>query len=199
MTLDENVTPVLKRTATGAKKRLLNDSLPRNAQGTPVSAFDDSFVQFSNIKEETEMEEPELKETEMDENVTPVLKRTATGAKKRLLNLSLPQNPQGTPVSAFDDSFVQFSNIKEETDMAEMEMDETEPEIKVNAVTSKSLYGATQLASMIGNTSSDAVLDKPNIIKTEPDLFPDSHGHFDSFLRDLSDHDMSAPKSKLRR
>lgn len=83
--------------------------------------------------------------------------------------------------------------------MAELEMDETEPEIKVNAVTSKSLYGATQLASMIGNTSSDAVLDKPNIIKTEPDLFPDSHGHFDSFLRDLSDHDMSAPKSKLRR
>ena len=128
------------------------------------------------------------------ENVTPVLKRTATGAKKRLLNLSSPQNPQGTPVSAFDDSFVQFSNIKEEP-----EMDETEPEIKVNAVTSKSLYGATQLASMIGNTSSDAVLDKPNIIKTEPDLFPDSHGHFDSFLRDLSDHDMSAPKSKLRR
>ena len=188
----ENVTPVLKRTATGAKKRLLNDSLPQNAQGTPVSAFDDSFVQFSNIKEETEMEEPELKE--MDENVTPVLKRTATGAKKRLLNLSSPQNPQGTPVSAFDDSFVQFSNIKEEPDM-----DETEPEIKVNAVTSKSLYGATQLASMIGNTSSDAVLDKPNIIKTEPDLFPDSHGHFDSFLRDLSDHDMSAPKSKLRR
>ena len=188
----ENVTPVLKRTATGAKKRLLNDSLPQNAKGTPVSAFDDSFVQFSNIKEETEMEEPELKE--MDENVTPVLKRTATGAKKRLLNLSLPQNPQGTPVSAFDDSFVQFSNIKEEPDM-----NETEPEIKVNAVTSKSLYGATQLASMIGNTSSDAVLDKPNIIKTEPDLFPDSHGHFDSFLRDLSDHDMSAPKSKLRR
>ena len=195
MTLDENVenvTPVLKRTAAGAKKRLLNDSLPQNAKGTPVSAFDDSFVQFSNIKEETEMEEPELKE--MDENVTPVLKRTATGAKKRLLNLSLPQNPQGTPVSAFDDSFVQFSNIKEEP-----EMDETEPEIKVNAVTSKSLYGATQLASMIGNTSSDAVLDKPNIIKTEPDLFTDSHGHFDSFLRDLSDHDMSAPKSKLRR
>ena len=188
----ENVTPVLKRTATGAKKRLLNDSLPQNAKGTPVSAFDDSFVQFSNIKEETEMEEPELKE--MDENVTPVLKRTATGAKKRLLNLSSPQNPQGTPVSAFDDSFVQFSNIKEEP-----EMDETEPEIKVNAVTSKSLYGATQLASMIGNTSSDAVLDKPNIIKTEPDLFTDSHGHFDSFLRDLSDHDMSAPKSKLRR
>ena len=188
----ENVTPVLKRTATGAKKRLLNDSLPQNAKLTPVSAFDDSFVQFSNIKEETEMEEPELKE--MDENVTPVLKRTATGAKKRLLNLSSPQNPQGTPVSAFDDSFVQFSNIKEEPDM-----DETEPEIKVNAVTSKSLYGATQLASMIGNTSSDAVLDKPNIIKTEPDLFPDSHGHFDSFLRDLSDHDMSAPKSKLRR
>ena len=188
----ENVTPVLKRTAAGAKKRLLNDSLPQNAKGTPVSAFDDSFVQFSNIKEETEMEEPELKE--MDENVTPVLKRTATGAKKRLLNLSLPQNPQGTPVSAFDDSFVQFSNIKEEP-----EMDETEPEIKVNAVTSKSLYGATQLASMIGNTSSDAVLDKPNIIKTEPDLFTDSHGHFDSFLRDLSDHDMSAPKSKLRR
>ena len=140
------------------------------------------------------MEEPELKETEMDENVTPVLKRTATGAKKRLLNLSSLQNPQGTPVSAFDDSFVQFSNIKEEP-----EMDETEPEIKVNAVTSKSLYGATQLASMIGNTSSDAVLDKPNIIKTEPDLFTDSHGHFDSFLRDLSDHDMSAPKSKLRR
>ena len=135
----------------------------------------------------------------MDENVTPVLKRTATGAKKRLLNDSLPQNAQGTPVSAFDDSFVQFSNIKEEPDMAEPEMDETEPEIKVNAVTSKSLYGATQLASMIGNTSSDAVLDKPNIIKTEPDLFPDSHGHFDSFLRDLSDHDMSAPKSKLRR
>ena len=190
----ENVTPVLKRTATGAKKRLLNDSLPQNAKGTPVSAFDDSFVQFSNIKEETEMEEPELKETEMDENVTPVLKRTATGAKKRLLNLSSPQNLQGTPVSAFDDSFVQFSNIKEEP-----EMDETEPEIKVNAVTSKSLYGATQLASMIGNTSSDAVLDKPNIIKTEPDLFTDSHGHFDSFLRDLSDHDMSAPKSKLRR
>ena len=188
----ENVTPVLKRTTTGAKKRLLNDSLPQNAKGTPVSAFDDSFIQFSNIKEETEMEEPELKK--MDENVTPVLKRTATGAKKRLLNLSLPQNPQGTPVSAFDDSFVQFSNIKEEP-----EMDETEPEIKVNAVTSKSLYGATQLASMIGNTSSDAVLDKPNIIKTEPDLFPDSHGHFDSFLRDLSDHDMSAPKSKLRR
>ena len=188
----ENVTPVLKRTATGAKKRLLNDSLPHNPKGTPVSAFDDSFVQFSNIKEETEMEEPELKE--MDENVTPVLKRTATGAKKRLLNLSSPQNPQGTPVSAFDDSFVQFSNIKEEPDM-----DETEPEIKVNAVTSKSLYGATQLASMIGNTSSDAVLDKPNIIKTEPDLFPDSHGHFDSFLRDLSEHDMSAPKSKLRR
>ena len=190
----ENVTPVLKRTATGAKKRLLNDSLPQNAKGTPVSAFDDSFVQFSNIKEETEMEEPELKETEMDENVTPVLKRTATGAKKRLLNLSSPQNLQGTPVSAFDDSFVQFSNIKEEP-----EMDETEPEIKVNAVTSKSLYGATQLASMIGNTSSDAVLDKPNIIKTEPNLFSDSHGHFDSFLRDLSDHDMSAPKSKLRR
>ena len=188
----ENVTPVLKRTAAGAKKRLLNDSLPQNAKGTPVSAFDDSFVQFSNIKEETEMEEPELKE--MDENVTPVLKRTATGAKKRILNLSLPQNLQGTPVSAFDDSFVQFSNIKEEP-----EMDETEPEIKVNAVTSKSLYGATQLASMIGNTSSDAVLDKPNIIKTEPDLFTDSHGHFDSFLRDLSDHDMSAPKSKLRR
>ena len=186
----ENVTPVLKRTAAGAKKRLLNDSLPQNAKGTPVSAFDDSFVQFSNIKEETEMEE--LKE--MDENVTPVLKRTATGAKKRILNLSLPQNLQGTPVSAFDDSFVQFSNIKEEP-----EMDETEPEIKVNAVTSKSLYGATQLASMIGNTSSDAVLDKPNIIKTEPDLFTDSHGHFDSFLRDLSDHDMSAPKSKLRR
>ena len=78
-------------------------------------------------------------------------------------------------------------------------MDQTEPEIKVNVVTSKSLYGATQLASMIGNTSSDAVLDKPNIIKTEPDLFPDSHGHFDSFLRDLSDHDMSAPKSKLKR
>ena len=190
----ENVTPVLKRTATGAKKRLLNDSLPQNAQGTPVSAFDDSFVQFSNIKEETEMDEPELKEMEVDENVTPVLKKTATGAKKRLLNDSLPQNPQGTPVSAFDDSFVQFSNIKEEPDM-----NETEPEIKVNAVTSKSLYGATQLASMIGNTSSDAVLDKPNIIKTEPDLFPDSHGHFDSFLRDLSDHDMSAPKSKLRR
>ena len=188
----ENVTPVLKRTAAGAKKRLLNDSLPQNAKGTPVSAFDDSFVQFSNIKEETEMEEPELKE--MDENVTPVLKRTATGAKKRLLNLSLPQNPQGTPVSAFDDSFVQFSNIKEEP-----EMDETEPEIKVNAVTSKSLYGATQLASMIGNTSSDAALDKQNMIKTEPDMFTDSHGHFDSFLRDLSDHDMSAPKSKLRR
>ena len=193
----ENVTPVLKRTATGAKKRLLNDSLPQNAKGTPVSAFDDSFVQFSNIKEETEMEEPELKE--MDENVTPVLKRTATGAKKRLLNLSLPQNPQGTPVSAFDDSFVQFSNIKEEMEMEELELKETEMDIKVNAVTSKSLYGATQLASMIGNTSSDAVLDKPNIIKTEPDLFPDSHGHFDSFLRDLSDHDMSAPKSKLRR
>ena len=188
----ENVTPVLKRTATGAKKRLLNDSLPQNAKGTPVSAFDDSFVQFSNIKEETEMEEPELKE--MDENVTPVLKRTATGAKKRLLDLSSPHYLQGTPVSAFDDSFVQFSNIKEEP-----EMDETEPEIKVNAVTSKSLYGATQLASMIGNTSSDAVLDKPNIIKTEPDLFTDSHGHFDTFLRDLSDHDMSAPKSKLRR
>ena len=191
----ENVTPVLKRTATGAKKRLLNNSLPQNAKSTPVSAFDDSFVQFSNIKEETEMEEPELKE--MDENVTPVLKRTATGAKKRLLNLSSPQNLQGTPVSAFDDSFVQFSNIKEEPDMADPEIDE--PDIKVNAVNSKSLYGATQLASMIGNTSSDAVLDKPNIIKTEPDLFTDSHGHFDSFLRDLSDHDMSAPKSKLRR
>ena len=128
------------------------------------------------------------------ENVTPVLKRNATGAKKRLHNDSLPQNAKGTPVSAFDDSFVQFSNIKEEP-----EMDETEPEIKVNAVTSKSLYGATQLASMIGNTSSDAVMDRQNIIKTEPDLFPDSHGHFDSFLRDLSDHDMSAPKSKLRR
>ena len=141
------------------------------------------------------MDEPELKE--MDENVTPVLKRTATGAKKRLLNLSSPQNPQGTPVSAFDDSFVQFSNIKEEPDVADPEMDE--PDIKVNAVTSKSLYGATQLASMIGNTSSDAVSDKPTIIKTEPDLFTDSHGHFDSFLRDLSDHDMSAPKSKLRR
>ena len=68
------------------------------------------------------------------ENVTPVLKRTATGAKKRLLNDSLPQNDKCTPVSAFDDSFVQFSNIKEEP-----EMDETEPEIKVNAVTSKSL------------------------------------------------------------
>ena len=189
----ENVTPVLKRTAAGAKKRLLNDSLPQNAKGTPVSAFDDSFVQFSNIKEETEMEE--LKE--MDENVTPVLKRTATGAKKRILNLSLPQNLQGTPVSAFDDSFVQFSNIKEEPDVADPEMDE--PDIKVNAVTSKSLYGATQLASMIGNTSSDAALDKQNMIKTEPDLFTDSHGHFDSFLRDLSDHDMSAPKSKLRR
>ena len=197
MTLDENVTPVLKRTATEAKKRLLNDSLPHNPQGTPISAFDDSFVQFSNINEETEMEEPELKE--MDENVTPVSKRTATGAKKRLLNDSLLPNPQGTPVSAFDDSFVQFSNIKEEMEMEELELKETEMDIKVNAVTSKSLYGATQLASMLGNTSSDAVLDNPNIIKTEPDLFPDSHGHFDSFLRDLSDHDMSAPKSKLRR
>ena len=72
---------------------------------------------------------------------------------------------------------------------------------------SKTLYGATQLASMLGNATSSGESVVPDgrgtnhsvatpKIKTEQDLFSDSHGHFDSFLRDLSEHDMSAPKSK---
>ncbi len=104
----------------------------------------------------------------LDEDVmTPVPKRA--NARK-----SLEEN------SAFEDSFVYFSNsIKEEP--------EDVPE-------AKSLYGATQLASMLGSSEEKKIKEEP----AGEDLFAESGGHFDSFLRDLSEHETSArPKSRL--
>ena len=68
--MGENVTPVLKRTAKTARIRLYNNDIPTPKSShdkTPVSAFDDSFVQFSDIKEETEMEVPEMEKPEVEE------------------------------------------------------------------------------------------------------------------------------------
>lgn len=100
--------------------------------------------------------------------VTPVLKRTA----KRCISDVHPD--------VFDDSFVHISSIKEEP---------------------KSLYGATQLASLLAVSSSSSSPDevKKEAIKEEPagDNFPESHGHFDSFLRDLSEHESFGSTSKL--
>ena len=113
------------------------------------------------------------------DHMTPVLKRNQESAKKCLAD-----------ASAFDDSFVQFSMSKE---MKEDLLPAT-----------KSLYGPTQLASMLGSSTAS---EQKSVIKNcdekkeeSEDLFPESCGHFDSFLRDLSEHDLSKKsRSKLSR
>ena len=125
----------------------------------------------------------------LDENVTPVLKRSAQTAKIKLYDDQPISGGSPNSISAFDDSFVQFSDIKEE---------ETEREEPI-AATSKTLYGATQLVSMLGGVptsgSGATIFERPQKIDKSDDIFGASDGHFDSFLRDLSDHDLSMPKS----
>lgn len=80
--------------------------------------------------------------------------------RKRIVPEDLTPVAKKSLKDDFDDSFVHFSR-------------EEEPK------SSKSLYGATQLASMLQNSHSS----------NENDVFPESHGDFESLIRNLSDHE----------